>query len=132
MVGVMPMNQNKYNPNFNSGTFRHKISIFKRTIIKDSYKREVEGPPELICKCWSMIKTLKGQEVVNGDTSFKNTSRFIVRYSKFFDQLFKINEATLLEIHYRGIVYDIKSVINDDEMNKTFTIIGEGRLSNGD
>lgn len=122
------MNQNKYNANFNSGTFRHRISIYKRTVKEDELGQEIEGQTEFICKCWSMIKTLKGQEIVNGDTSMRNTSRFVVRYSKFLDELFKSDDVTLLEIHYRNVIYDIKSVINDDEMNKTFTIVAEGRL----
>lgn len=120
------MKPNKYNANFNSGSFRHRISIFKRTIEKDELFQEIEKFEE-VCKLWSMIKTIKGQETVNADTSTINTSRFIVRYSKFLEDLFK-EEKTSFEIHYKGITYDVKSVINDDEMNETFTIIAEGRL----
>ena len=74
-----------------------------------------------------MIKTLKGEEAQNADASTVNTSRFVVRYSKFLHDLFK-NEKTSLEIHYRGVIYDIKSAINDDEANVTYTIVGEGRM----
>lgn len=116
----------KYNPNNNTGSYRHRITIHKRTITVDELLQEIEVFEE-VTKLWAMIKTLKGQEVMNGDTSTVNTSRFVVRYSKFLHELFA-SEKTSLEIHYRNVIYDIKEVINDDELNKTYTIVAEGRL----
>lgn len=106
--------------------FKHRISLFKRTITTDELFQEIETFEE-VTKLWAMIKTLKGQEAQTADTSTVNTSRFVVRYSKYLRDLFA-DEKTSLEIHYRGVVYDIKSVINDDELNKTYTIVAEGRL----
>lgn len=116
----------KYNPNNNTGSYRHRIAIHKRTITVDELQQEHESFEE-VTKLWAMIKTLKGEEVMNGDTSTVNTSRFVVRYSKFLYDLFDA-EQTSLEIHYRGVIYDIKEAINDNEMNITYTIVAEGRL----
>ena len=116
----------KYNPNNNTGSYRHRISVYKRTITVDELLQEIETFEE-VTKLWAMIKTLKGQEVMNGDTSTVNTSRFVVRYSNTLHDLFA-EEKTSLEINYRGVVYNIKEVINDDEQNKTYTIVAEGRL----
>lgn len=123
------MNQNKYNSNYNTGAFRHRISIWKRSIIVDELMQEIEMYEE-VTKRWAMIKTLKGSEVVNGDTSSVNTVRFVIHYSKFLRDIFA-EQKTSFEIHYKGVIYDVKSLINDDEMNKTFTIVAEGRLQNG-
>ncbi|KGR74895.1 phage head closure protein [Ureibacillus sinduriensis] len=110
----------------NPAQFNRRISLFKRTITVDELLQEIETFEE-VKKLWAMIKTLKGEEVQKADSSTINTSRFVVRYSKFLHDLFE-DEKTSLEIHYRGVIYDIKSVINDDEANITYTIVAEGRM----
>lgn len=111
----------------NPAQFDKRITL-KKQKAGDGLLCEEQNEHIEICKLWAMIKTLRGEEVMNGDTKMKNTSRFVVRYSKFLDELFNSKEVTLLEIHFKNKIYDIKSVINDDEQNKTFTIVAEGRL----
>lgn len=110
----------------NPAQFDRRISLFKRTITVDDLLQEIVTFEE-VAKPWAMIKTLKGEEAQNADAATVNTSRFVVRYSKALHDLFE-EEKTSLEIHYRGVIYDIKSAINDDEANVTYTIVAEGRM----
>ena len=117
----------KYNPNDNSGTYRHKILIRQRTIIVDDLLQEIESYQDY-GKYFAMIKTVKGNEYIGAaQEQFEKTVRFVVRYSKSLDA-FITAEKTSFEINYKGVVYDAKSAVNDDEMNNTVTIIAEGRV----
>lgn len=121
------MQSNKYNANSHSGRFNKKISIFGPVVTQDEIGNEIESFGE-ICKRWSMVKTTKGSEYsAAAQTNSENTVRFVVRYSSFLQDLFA-SKKTKLEIMYKSVSYDIKSIINDDELNKTFTIIAEGRM----
>jgi len=117
----------KYNPNDNSGTYRHKILIRQRTLIVDDLLQEIETYTDY-GNYWAMIKTVKGSEYINAaQEQFEKTVRFIIRYSKSLDALIA-TEKTSFEIVYKGVTYDVKDAVNDDEMNNTVTIIAEGRV----
>lgn len=77
---------------------------------------------------WSMIKTVKGSEYISvAQEQFEKTVRFVIRYSKSLDALIT-TEKTSFEIVYKGVTYDVKEAVNDDEMNNTVTIVAEGRV----
>lgn len=116
----------KYNPNNNTGTRRHRIAIWRRSITVDELLQEIEVYEEAT-KRWAMVKTIKGSEIVSGDTSSKNTVRFVIPYSNYLRDLFS-EQKTSFEIHYKNVIYDVDSVINDDELNQTYTIVAEGRM----
>lgn len=107
--------------------FNKRILVRQRTIVVDELLQEIEGFEDY-GKYWSMIKTVKGSEYIDAaQEQFEKTIRFIVRYSKSLNA-FIAAEKTSFEINYKGVVYDVKSAVNDDEMNKTVTIIAEGRV----
>jgi SPP1 family predicted phage head-tail adaptor len=108
----------KYNPNNHSGLYRHRINIQRPVITNDSL-----GQEEIIWEdsklLWCMIKTTQGREYfAAASTQNEKTTRFIVRYTTGIDESMRI-------VH-KDKVYEIESVINDDELNKTLTIIGKG------
>jgi SPP1 family predicted phage head-tail adaptor len=73
-------------------------------------------------KVSAMIKTLKGREYYQAATiQAEKTTRFVLRYSKNLDQ--NLNED--MRILYNGKAFEIESIINDDEKNITFTIVGK-------
>lgn len=111
----------KYNPNFNSGSFRHKITIFKEVDGEDDDGFPIENARDEICIVWSAIKTIRGTEYVSAAaTQNENTYRFIVRYRPGIDARMKID--------YKSRIFDIESVLNDDEMHKTLTIVARERV----
>lgn len=116
----------KYQPNINSGQFRHRIAIYGPTISKDALHQEIETFGE-VAKVWAMIKTTQGREITEPSQSAEYTTRFVVRYSSSLKTLFDA-DSTRLAIHYDNNAYNIESVINDAEADKTFTIITKGRV----
>lgn len=67
---------------------------------------------------WAMVKTLQGREYfAAAAVQAENTVRFIVRYIKGLD--------TSMRISYNSRTFSIESIINDDEANKTLTIIAK-------
>lgn len=120
-------NVNRYNGSSHSGRFNKRISVHGPTVTKDDIGNETETFGEL-CQLWSMVKTTKGSEyAAAAQTNTEHVTRFVVRYSRTLDALFSENK-TRIEILYKNVAYDVKSIINDDELNATFTIIAEGRL----
>ena len=83
---------------------------------------EVSGTVEvLFSKAWADIKTMQGSEVQSlGISGHELTSRFIIRYMKGI-------KPTML-IKYKGIYYDIKSMTNDNEENRTITMIASVKV----
>ncbi|HCG4535562.1 TPA: phage head closure protein [Salmonella enterica subsp. enterica serovar Typhi str. AG3] len=112
----------KYNPDFNSGTFRHKITIFKEANGQDDDGFPVENARENVCTVWSAIKTVKGSEYISSAaTQAEVTNRFIIRFREGID--------TRMKIEYKGRIFDIViPPINDNEMNKTLTIVAKERV----
>lgn len=116
----------KYNPNFNSGQFRHRITFQKLQSIVDELGQVRGQEWRDFISAWAMIKTVKGREYFQAAISqSEKTSRFVIRYQEDID--------TNMRIKYDGRIFDISEPpINDDEMDKTITIIAvEKGVSNG-
>lgn len=119
-------NPNRYNANNQSGRFNKRIALHGPTITQDEIGNEIESFGEL-CKVWSKVITVKGSEYIDAAReNASKTTRFIIHYSTKTETLLNTHKTKLM-IKYKGVDYDIKSIINDDEMNTTFTIIAEGR-----
>lgn len=70
----------------------------------------------LFSKAWADIKTIKAGEFAEFATvNYEHTIRFIIRYKK--------GVKSHMKIRYKDQVYNIESVVNDDEQNRTLTII---------
>lgn len=122
----MTVQDNKYNQNSHSGHYNKRITLYGPIFTQDEIGNEIETFGE-IRKIWAMVKTTKGSEYAAASQSKSlNVTRFIVRYSNLLDELFAVHK-TKIEIHFRTLKHDVKSIINDDERNKTFTIIAESR-----
>lgn len=111
----------KYNPDFNTGSFRHKITIFKEDTVENENGFPVETRED-ICRVWTAIKTVRGKEYAEAAaTQSEIISRFIIRYRKGIDARMKID--------LNGRIFDIiEPPINDNELNKTLTIVAKERV----
>lgn len=100
----------------NPGLLKHRITIQSFTTIED-----VLGQQDIqwndFKSVWCMIKTVQGREYFAvAATQSENTVRFVVRYTTGID--------STMRILYKGRVFEIVAPpINDDEQNKTLTII---------
>ncbi|TYR78440.1 head-tail adaptor protein [Priestia megaterium] len=98
--------------------FKHRISIVE---LKANPGPEPGTSEQEFTKAWADIKTMKGREynesVIAGNLGI---SRFIIRYIP--------NIKANMKVKYKGNVYDIESITNDDEQNRTITIIGKAIL----
>lgn len=111
----------------NPSRFRHRIELLERKITKDNLMQEVKTY-ESWSKLWADVKTTKGSDYVNAaQEQQKIITRFIVRYSKTLDQFIR-EQKTSFQVIFKDVTYEVTDVINDDEMNKTFTILAEGRV----
>lgn len=73
-------------------------------------------------KAWADIKTLKGSEVAAySGTVLEGSSRFIIRYREGIKNTWKLK--------YKGEQYKIESIVNDDEQNRTITIIANAIIT---
>lgn len=111
----------KYNPNFNSGTFRHRITFLKPKTFVDEIGQETTEWVEFK-KAWAMIKTVKGSEyIAAGAERATIIYRFIIPYTTGI--------TSDMRISYKGRTFDIiEPPINDDELNKTLTILAKERV----
>lgn len=100
----------------NIGSLRHRISIQKPVKQKDELNQSTLNWVDFK-RVWSRMITLKGKEyIAAAATKSENTVRFVVRYTKDIDES--------MRILYKGRVFEIVAPpINDDEMNRTLTII---------
>lgn len=107
----------KYNPYYNSGSFRHRITFLKLESLKDELGQEIGKDWIEYKKAWAMIKTLKGSEYVNaGSERATITSRFVIHYTEGI--------TAEMRIKYNNRIFDIiEPPINDDEADKTLTIL---------
>lgn len=111
----------KYNPNFNTGQFRHRITILKAEVVLDELdQEEIEWVEHK--KAWAMIKTVKGSEyAAAGAERAEVIYRFIIPYTSGI--------TAKMQILYQGRTFDIiEPPINDDELNKTLTILAKERV----
>lgn len=115
------MQQNKYNPNFHRGLFRNRISILHTVMVEDELNNQIEEE-QVFTNAWAMIKTLKGSEYVKaGAVRGELIYRFIIHYAPGITNSMKVS--------YNGRTFDIiEPPINDDEMDKTLTIIAKERV----
>jgi len=107
----------KYNPNSHSGRYRHRI-VFQEYSSEgtDSDGFPVKGWQD-VKVAWAMIKTLKGTEYFSASsTQNENQMRFIIHFTE------GLNEDMIILHDNRE--FDIESILNDDEENRTLTIIG--------
>lgn len=110
----------------NPAQFNKRILIRKRTLTTDELLQEIETFEDY-GGYWAMVKTLKGSEIMGaGREQTKVEKRYVLRYSKSLDEFIK-NEHTTFEVVHNDVLYDVKSAINDDDMNITVTIVVEGR-----
>jgi SPP1 family predicted phage head-tail adaptor len=111
----------KYNPNYNTGQFRHRITFLEDVTVTDGIGQEITEWVEFK-KAWAMIKTVKGSEyVAAGAERATITYRFIIRYTTGI--------TSDMRISYQGRTFDIiEPPINDDELNKTLTILAKERV----
>lgn len=99
----------------NTGEMRNKIEIqeFIETINENGYPVEDWQTKHHL---WAKIKTVKGSEVIKAAAEINTeTYRFIVRYTEGLN--------AKQRIIFKGYIYDIQAVLNDDELQNTQTII---------
>lgn len=102
----------------NIGKFKHRITIQSYVETTDALG-QIEQSWQDHKKVWSMIKTVQGREYFEAAaTQNEDTARFVTRYTTGIEPS--------MRILYKGRTYDIQSVINDDEANKTLTIVAKG------
>lgn len=104
----------------NKLSFRHLI-IFEEE--KDGTQNGIPGRPKWVefTRAWADIKTLKGYEAQNFITEgHEITIRFIMRYTP--------DLTPRMRLTHNNKYYDIVSVLNDDELNKTTTIVAKKRV----
>lgn len=105
----------------NPGQFRYKVTLMKLVTTQDEIGNIIEEW-QPIRTCWAAIKTVKGQEYFSAAAvQAERTYRFIVRYTPNINETMKIN--------YNGRLFDIQSVLNDDEEKRTLTIIATERVT---
>ena len=99
----------------NPARFRHRIEIqeFAESVNDNGYP--VEGWTTK-CYLWADIKTVKGSEMITSATEVNtDTYRFIIRYTRGLH--------AKLRVVFNGRTFDIQSILNDDELRKTLTVI---------
>ena len=121
------MKPSKYNYNSQTGMFRHKILLRRTVRSLDELLQEIETSEDF-GTYWAMIKTHKGSEILNAaQEQTKIQTRFVVKYSRMLESFIQ-SDKTTFEIIYKGVSYNVIEAINDNEMNETVTIVGEGRV----
>ena len=107
----------------NPALFKHRITFLKETITVDELMQENVEMVE-VATVWCMIKTVSGREYFSAaSTQNENTYRFIIRY--------KNGLTPDMQIKFKERLFNIESILNDDEKDKTLTIIAKERVSNG-
>lgn len=108
----------------NSRLFRNRITFLKPVITTDGLGQEIRTfeNGEEFTKAWAMIKTIKGSEYVAAASPQTSIIfRFIIRYVA--------GVTADMAIKYDERLFDIiEPPINDDELNKTLTIITKERV----
>lgn len=98
--------------------FNHRITLVDvKPSNSFSPEPSAEDEEELI-DVWADVKTTKGEDyATNLTTETLNVKRFIIRY--------RPGITNKMKIRYKGQTYDIKSVINDNEANRTLTLVAQ-------
>lgn len=106
----------------NPGIFKHRIVIQKSVIVTDDIGQQTDQWQDFIT-IKAMIKTISGKEYFS--TAYEQadrTYRFVIRY--------RDGITPKMIIRYDERVFNIESVINDDELDKTLTIIAKELINN--
>lgn len=104
----------------NPGDFKHRITFEQLIETIDPKTDRVIKKWSEIKKAWAIVKTIKGSEYVSAATTKENierTYRFIIRYS------LGIENSVQTRIKFNNRIFDIESILHDDELKKTITII---------
>ena len=110
----------QYKPPLNSGDFRNRIIIEQLIETIDPITDRVMQKWSEIKKTWAIVKTIKGSEYVSAATTkekVERTYRFIIRYS------LGIENSVQTRIKFNNRIFDIESILHDDELKKTITIM---------
>lgn len=100
----------------NKLNFKHLISIVEGEGGTDAGGFPTPGGGEFT-KAWADIKTMKGNEFYSAKAIARvGISRFIIRYIPDIKQDMKVE--------FNGKTYNLESIENDDEQNRTITMIG--------
>jgi SPP1 family predicted phage head-tail adaptor len=101
---------------------KRKIIIQKLISVEDELGQEVEAEWQDFKVLWATIKTMQGREYFAAATAqAENTYRFIIRYTTGI--------TNDMRIIYKGRVFSIvEPPINDDELNKTLTILAKEKV----
>ncbi|HDR4573361.1 phage head closure protein (plasmid) [Bacillus cytotoxicus] len=112
----------QYKKPLNTGDFRNRIIIEQPITIEDDLGQVIETSWTELKKAWAMIKTLKGSEYMEASASqATRIYRFVIPYTTGITELMRIN--------MKGRIFDIiEPPMNDDEMNRTLTIIAKERV----
>lgn len=100
--------------------FKHRITFKEVKLTVDELLQEIEEEV-VFGSYWADIKTVQGKEFhAAGQTALKNTVRFIMRYVPGVNNNMKIE--------YKGNLYEIEEILNDNMANRTLTIIARATL----
>lgn len=101
----------------NPSQFKNRITFQKLSGYEDALGQYIESWVDHV-SVWCMVKTVQGREYFAAAASqSENTYRFVIRYRPGIDSSMRIN--------YKGRIFNIESAINDDELNKTITLIAK-------
>lgn len=99
----------------NPGLFNKRITFQSFSEVLNENGFPVENWVD-VKRVWSMIRTLKGTEYYQAATTQnENAMRFVIRYTTGLHPD--------MRVLYNSRYFDIESIINDDEANKTLTIM---------
>lgn len=99
-----------------AGNFNKRITFQSKGGI-DAEGYPIEGKVDFKT-LWAMVKTISAKEYHQAKSDQSEiTTRFIIRYRTDLKE-----DMTIL---YGKRTFEIESIINDDEQNKTLTIIGK-------
>lgn len=116
----------KYNYNNQSGMFRNKILLLRRSTVTDELLQEIETTEDF-GYYWAMVKTNRNQHVINdGQDQTQYNKRYVIKYTKRLDDFINADH-TNFEIVDGGITYDVLEAINDNDLNSTITVYVRGR-----
>lgn len=99
----------------NTGEMRNKIEIqeYVESVNENGYPVNDWETKHVL---WAKIKTVKGSESINASAEINtNMYRFIVRYTRGLN--------AKQRVLFKGRLYDIQAVLQDDELMNTQTII---------
>ena len=123
----MQLKKNNYNYNNQTGMYREKILLRQRVVTQDELLQDIETYNDW-GNYWAMVKTSKSNEVMStAQEETRIQKRYVVKYSRSLDE-FVNAEKTSFEIVHKGITFDVKEAINDNDLNQTITIYVEGRV----